>query len=311
MHAFGRLSRRWCLPLVLVVLAVGSAGCGSHGGRPAASGSSARTASQLYVSVGDSYAAGYQPTARGKGHPTSNGFAYQVVPAARQKGHDLQLVNFGCVSATTESIVDRPGCKPYNSSPGGPAYEGQPQAAAAGSFLRQHRGQVALVTVIIGGNDITPCIRTPQPVPCVAAAVQRIKTNVGPMAAALRDAAGPGVPILGLTYPDVILGLYTLPNPALQQFARLSVPAFQSVINPALKTAYEAAGEQFIDVTAATGAYGPLSPTVDAPPYGQLPEPAARVCTLTYICRYFDIHPTTEGYKLIADLVVASLPPAH
>jgi hypothetical protein len=31
---------------------------------------------------------------------------------------------------------------------------------------------------------------------------------------------------------------------------------------------------------------------------------------LTYFCQYHDIHPRTAGYKIIAELVVATLP-AH
>jgi lysophospholipase L1-like esterase len=299
--------------LVAVALTLGSvlAACGGSAVRPNPGQSSGSATSQFYVSVGDSYAAGYQPTAPRVGRPTTDGFAYQLVPSARQKGYNLQLVNFGCVSATSESIAHQPGCKPKNRSPGGPAYDNQPQADAAEAFLRQHQGRVGLVTVVIGGNDITPCIRQPQPIPCVAAAVKTIGANVGPLVQALRAAAGPNVPIVGITYPDVILGLFTLPSPALRQRAQLSVPAFKSVINPILKSAYESAGGKFVDVTAATGAYAPLTPTVNFPPYGQLPEPAAKICTLTYFCQYTDIHPTPDGHKTIASLVVAALPPAH
>ena len=51
---------------------------------------------QLYVSVGDSYASGFQPTGPGKGANTRNGFAYQVPKLAAARGYDFKLVNFGC-----------------------------------------------------------------------------------------------------------------------------------------------------------------------------------------------------------------------
>ena len=38
-----------------------------------------------YVSIGDSYAAGYQATSKEDGHTTRNGFAYQVVTAAKAR----------------------------------------------------------------------------------------------------------------------------------------------------------------------------------------------------------------------------------
>ena len=47
---------------------------------------------QLYVSVGDSYASGYQPTGVGQGRNTRNGFAYQVPAVAARRGYRLKLV---------------------------------------------------------------------------------------------------------------------------------------------------------------------------------------------------------------------------
>ena len=61
----------------------------------------------LYVSLGDSYAAGYQPTAPGVGKTTRNGFAYQVPGLAKPRGYKLKLVNFGCGGETTVSLLER------------------------------------------------------------------------------------------------------------------------------------------------------------------------------------------------------------
>ncbi len=63
-----------------------------------------------YVSLGDSYASGYQPTGVGQGRNTRNGFAYQVPAVAERRGHRLKLVNFGCAGATTTSLVSVKGC---------------------------------------------------------------------------------------------------------------------------------------------------------------------------------------------------------
>ena len=45
------------------------------------------------------------------------------------------------------------------------------------------------------------------------------------------------VRIVGITYPDVILGAYLSADPAEKRTAQLSVTAFQALINPALRTA--------------------------------------------------------------------------
>ena len=75
-----------------------------------------------------------------------------------------------------------------------------------------HRGHIGLITVSIGGNDVTACATQANPISCVATAVSGITKNVTGLAVALRSAAGPGVPLIGLTYPDVILGSYVYPK---------------------------------------------------------------------------------------------------
>ena len=92
---------------------------------------------------------------------------------------------------------------------GGPVYTNKTQTAAAEAFLRANRGKVGLITVSIGGNDVTKCVSEADATTCVAEAVKVIKTNVTKLAKRLRAAAGPNVRIVGITYPDVVLGLWT------------------------------------------------------------------------------------------------------
>lgn len=308
--------------LLLLLAACGSSSSSSAGPSPAgppAPGSipsASRTPAppptgspqQVYVSVGDSYASGYQPTAPRVGSNTRNGFAYQVVDKAKAKGYDLRLTNFGCGGATTASILDSPGCREEGLAPDANQYAPATQAVAAEQFLRDNRGRVALITVSIGGNDVTACGRAPDAVKCVSDATASIKANLNRLLRRLRDAAGPRTQIVGITYPDVILGDYLSPDPAKKRTSELSVIAFKSLINPALKAEYEAVGGRFVDVTAATGAYGPLTEMTQLAPYGQIPLPVAKVCQLTYYCEFQDIHPRTPGYSLISDLVVGTLP---
>lgn len=143
---------------------------------------------------------------------------------------------------------------------------------------------------------------------CVTAAVATIKTNVTTIAKRLRRAAGRKVRIVGTTYPDVLLGSFLNGDPASRNLAQLSVVAFRSLINPALKDAYASARGRFVDVTAASGAYIPFDQVTTLFPYGSVPVAVARVCELSYYCDFRDIHARTDGYRLIADLVAATLP---
>jgi lysophospholipase L1-like esterase len=259
-----------------------------------------------YVSVGDSYSVGLQP-----GLGATSGYTGYVA----KKAH-LTLANFGCAGATTTSIIAKVGCPnvlPHTA--GVHRYPTTTQAAAAETFLRAHRGHVGLITVSIGGNDVTACAAQANPTPCVATAVVRMERNVTTLATALRAAAGTGVPIIGLTYPDVFLGAYVYPaQPPTEGTVALaadSVSAFKAFINPALKAGYAAVHGSFVDVTAATGAYTPLTKTVTVAPYGQIPAAVARVCTLTWYCAVGNIHATKSGYTLIGRLVAARYASLH
>jgi lysophospholipase L1-like esterase len=269
---------------------------------PAAAGAKPK---QLYVSLGDSYATGYQVTPQG-GRNTRNGFAYQIPGLAKKRGYDLKLVNFGCGGESSTSLLTRVSvCA--GPGPGGRDYAGTTQIHAAEAFLRKHRDRVKLITVSIGGNDVTACARAADPIACVGTAVQTIEKNVTEIAKRLRKAAGKKARIVGITYPDVILGQWVGEN-ANQDLARLSVVAFKQFINPTLTKAYEAAGGRLVDVTATTGAYGSLDELVELPSGTMVPEPVAKVCELTYYCEFRDIHARTSGYRIIAKLVANTLP---
>ncbi len=306
-----------------------AAACSSAGGSapssppasssdPPSSGSSATvapspqpsiaSAHQIYVSVGDSYAAGYQPTGQGTGHTTRHGFAYQVVTDAQAKGYRFRLVNFGCAGATTASVLQQKGCARQRLGPGAPTYPKLTQAVAAEQYLRQHRGRVGLITVSLGGNDVTACQHASDPTSCVTGALSEIQKNVTTLVTRLRAAAGPKARIVGTTYPDVLLGLALSNSKPKQQLATASQFAFRALINPTLQQAYQAGDGSFADVTAATGGYGSMTKMTSLKPYGRIPVPVATICRLTYFCQYGDIHPRTAGYAAIAQLVVGKLP---
>jgi hypothetical protein len=137
-----------------------------------------------------------------------------------------------------------------------------------------------------------------------ASAVGDIEASLAEMLSRLRAAAGPDATIVGLTYPDVILGAWAEGDEGARQLAELSVIVFRDFINPTLADAYAAIDAEFVDVTEATDADVPLDRTTELEPCGEVPVAVARVCELTWCCELADIHPRSEGYAVIADLVV-------
>ncbi len=265
----------------------------------------APTAHPYYLSLGDSYAIGYQP---GKGATTG----YTGYVADRLA---LHLENFGCGGATTTSLLQSSGCVDPAGQDAAP-YSGITQEQAVLAFIAAHPKAVKLVTISIGGNDFDSCSTAA----CVEAAMPTMGTNLksllGSLKTALAQASDAHATIIGLTYPDVDLGLYVYPahpaSAANLALAKTSILAFDSLINPTLSGAYHSvAGSSFVDVTSAP--YGaathgddtPLTRTEEVAPYGHLPVAVAEVCQLTYFCTQGNIHAHTTGYDFIGSLVVA------
>jgi lysophospholipase L1-like esterase len=267
---------------------------------------------ELYVSIGDSYAAGYRPAAAQEDGDRS-GFAYVVADRLAADGRPVKLVNFGCSGTTSDGVLRSPGCDPAALGPDATPYPGTPQVDAAEAFLRQHRDRVRLITVVVGGNDVQKCLKIPGrrriegDSECVKRATATLGTNLARIAAGIRAAAGDGVPVVGLTYPDVYLATALSGTPQDDSLAQATIVMFRDQVNPVLRRAYAAAGASFVDVTDATGAYRPFSETAVSVPYGEIPVPIAEVCRLTYACSLDDVHPTPAGHALIAELVLHAL----
>lgn len=258
-----------------------------------------------YLSLGDSYSIGYQPGLGG-----TAGYTGYVAGKL-----DLTPENFGCGGATSSSIIDAKGC-------GDPAsqdavrYSGITQEQAALDFIADHKGAVRLVTVSIGGNDFDGCSTAP----CVKSAMPSMESNIKSLAnsleKALAKASDTDARIIGLTYPDVDLGLYVYPHQpptsASVTQARSSILAFDDLINLTLKKSYLSVSRtSFVDVTSAPylkatrGDDTSLSLTEMLAPYGAIPVAVAEVCQLTYFCSQGNIHADTQGYAFIGSLVVA------
>jgi len=283
----------------------------SHAGAP--------KATTYYVSLGDSYSVGYQPSPVPAATSGYTGFV-----ASKLK---MTLENFGCGGATTDSILTFTGVCGVDAF-GPPAAfnqgvipSGESQVQAADDFITAHAGHIGLITVSIGGNDVTPCAAASPTnlvngqstaLGCVAVGVAAITANVTTLVNDLHAAAGSGVPIVGLTYPDVLLGLWVFPtfpaSAANMSLASQSTVAVSLLINPALKTAYTSVtGGKFVDVTAATGAYLSFSKKANVKPFGKIPKAVAQVCKYTWYCSLGNIHAKTIGYTEIGKLIKKAL----
>jgi lysophospholipase L1-like esterase len=296
--------------LLLVVVGLGLLAVIAAPGVARAGARASTGTPKYYVSLGDSYSVGYQPA------PIPGATAgYTALVAQKLK---MTLVNFGCGGATTDSILTFNGVcgggqyGPPAATDAGPVPSGDTQEQAAVAFITAHTSQIGLITVSIGGNDVTACTNAASPISCVEAATTAIKTNVTALVGDLSAAAGPSVPIVGLTYPDILLGLWVFPtfppSSANQTLAQESVEAFDFLINPTLQTAYTSVPQgKFVDVTKATGAYTPLTKLKKLAPYGKIPKAVAEVCKLTWYCSLGNIHAKTIGYDGIGKLIVKAV----
>jgi lysophospholipase L1-like esterase len=247
--------------------------------------------SGYYVSLGDSYAAGISGVS-GSSSSDVGGYATQVVTDLAPN-HELTLENFGCSGASTTSMMTIVGCSNYIDYPGSVTYPTMTQLAAAISFIDAHRGQIGLITITIGGNDLIQ-----------GATYASIAANIAKISKQLRAAAGESVPIIGLSYPDPDLAEW-LSGPSGVAIAEASVTTFQQVLYPAWEAAYASSNATFVDIAAATGAYTPFTQLVNDPTYGEIPYAVSQLCMLTGDCaNNVNVHPTPAGYTLIAQQIV-------
>lgn len=300
MNGIRRIAGRMATATLLAVLLL--AGC--SGTTTPAPGTPAQAENTTgYVSLGDSYAAGYQPAPTG----STDGFAQQIAARSQATGIPLTLLNFGCPGATSSAVVQDRGCASAGSVPDRQQYPGTTQLAAALDTMRSREGGIGLVTVSVGGNDILPCLDTADPVACAQSLAPTIQQHVTEILSQVRQVIGPEVPIVGITYPDVYVKDLDSTDPTARARAQTSVQVFREVLNPTLSAAYAAADAGFVDVTADSGAYRPADDVVTTTDGQTMPAAVAAVCQYTHYCSSGDIHPTTAGYSFIADKILALL----
>lgn len=254
---------------------------------------SAAPASSYYLSLGDSLAAGWQPTpAHPRGQVTSQGYANDLWRAEQAHHRDLQLVKLGCPGETTGTMLHGGICH----------YAQGSQEAAAVAFIEAHRRAMAFVTVDIGANDVDGCApNATVNLKCVETGLHAIQTQLPQIMAPLRKAGGPGLRIVGMNLYDPFLAYYLL-GPSGRSVATLSVKLLGSVDN-LLAAGFASVGAPTANVTQAFDS-DDLTGTTSLAGHGTVPVAVARLCTLTWMCVGApygpNIHANDRGYRLIA-----------
>lgn len=261
-------------------------------------GKSDEHAPVYFVSLGDSLSVGEQPGPDGVGRPTAEGYADQLYGIAKAWYPNLRLVKFGCMGATTTTLL---------SGGGRCTYEEGSQLAQAVEFLHAHGKFVVFVTIDIGINDFT-CQDAPA---CVPPGLATIGTNLPKILEQLRAAAGASTPIVGMTYYDPLLGLWLAGRTG---DAMLSAQLF-ALINGTLKGIYAGAAMPVADVEATFLTQDFVTPVTLPPPFPALTVPVnvARICEWTWICvpppQGPNNHANAFGYGAIAQTFATILEP--
>ncbi|MCR6491529.1 SGNH/GDSL hydrolase family protein [Cellulomonas sp. P24] len=245
-----------------------------------------------YLSLGDSLAYGYQPNLVAAGDLDPTHYVSYAEDYARLDRH-LTLVNYGCPGETTATLLTG-GC-PWPSTALHDSYgAATSQLAAATAFLTAHRGQVSLVTIDIGSNDLLALVGQCQTTAtsataleaCLAAGlpatISTIATNYATLLGTIKTLA-----------PSATIVMFNLYNPM-----ALTLPGSDQlvgVVNQALAGIAANAGARVADAFKAINVKA--DSTVEK----------ASVCLLTWECTsYKNVHPTTLGYDALTwALVVA------
>lgn len=238
---------------------------------------------RLYVALGDSLAAGYQP-----GGSELRDSAYPALAANRLAGDgaDLRLENLGCSGETTTSLLEGGKCDFTEGS----------QIEQAEKVLADAKGEVGLVTIDIGGNDLLACVRGGATIDtaCVDRGVATVRRNLPTILERLTKAAGDGVPVLVLGYynPWVAAKAVDQPIKGVEEAAN-----GYAALSDAIEKAAKGAGATFVGLDEAFATNDTTPTTLGG---RTVPENAARVCTLTNLCSARDIHFSDEGAATVA-----------
>jgi lysophospholipase L1-like esterase len=257
---------------------------------------SSETAPALaYISLGDSLSRGVQPdpaVTLKDGYPRvlAASLAQDLKPKAT-------LIEAGCGGATTLSLIEGgQKCEPDTPIPYANQDAASSQLAWAVGALKARGTKPTLLTLDIGGNDLTTCVNPSESAvkDCLDTLIPKLKTNWATIARELRSAAGPRTVLAVSTTYDPILAYIRLQGgknaAAAREFHHLMVKR----INPAMKRIFALKGFQIADLAYAMHENGSIKD-------GHARAVNA-VCALTWACNRADIHLNDEGYQVAASV---------
>jgi lysophospholipase L1-like esterase len=260
-------------------------------------------AARYYVALGDSLAQGMQPDAEGLTVDTDDGYVDDIGAWAVHRIPTLQVIKLGCGGDTTTSLLTGKG----NDAAAKALHcdrQGGSQLAAAVSFLKSHHhaGEVPLITIDIGANDVDGCVTATNLSACLAAGLNTIKVNTPKILNTLRKAAPKGTKLVAMNLYDPVLGGYFAPTTDPLHGLALASPALTQSVNATIGAASTGAGFKVADV-------GTAFHTTDTSPVtweGQtIPTNVAYVCSWTWACQTPpsgpNIHANRNGYQVIAN----------
>jgi lysophospholipase L1-like esterase len=277
-----------------------------------AGGAAASTSPRYLLAVGDSLAAGYEPTDGVSLPPVDqvSGFRDQGYPGsyaadlATMRG--LSFVDLGCPGETTSSMLATP-AQPLC----GELYEAEfgvaSQISAAETFLSRHPGRVALVTIDVGANDLDRCVsalkvNTSCLASADAAAVKNLVRILTSLVAAVHR-FDPGARVVGMNYYDPFLAFEFSPGGVKGDELALGSAVATNAFNAELTATFNKFGVAVAGVASAFRVDS-LTPIVRFDGKN-LPEDVALTCQLTWMCPSVagvvpSIHPNKAGYRTIA-----------
>jgi lysophospholipase L1-like esterase len=270
------------MPLVLAtlgLLASVTVGLTSLAGSPTTA-QAATTPVEYDVAMGDSLAAGTGASS------TADDYVSLVYQHELARHPGLQLENLGCGGATTASVIHGPGC----------SYTTGTQLGDAEAFLRSHPGQVEMLTIDIGANDVDGCIGSSGiNTSCLQTGLSQITTNLPLILSGLR-AADPTLAVYGMDYYDPFLSEW-LTGASGQTLAQESETGAVA-LNDELGQIYSANKATMADPATLfqtanftlTGSYNGTT----------VPENVALICAWTWMCSENDIHANDEGHAELA-----------
>lgn len=257
---------------------------------------------RVHLALGDSVAAGTQAP---DGF-TDDGYVDVLYQRVRGPLGLTDLVNLACPGDDTGEFLDGNDttfsptgslCYGDVTAPGFD-FEADSQLAAALAYLGSNPGDVALITITIGANDVLGCQSNPATCTFPQGAFASIGANLPQIVGTLRAAVGPEVPIVAMNYYNPNQALYFTGGQAALDETNL----LTTLGNGLLEQIYGIFDVSVADVASAFGTFDDRTNVI--------PRSVMLTCRYTAMCQRVDgqltiadapdIHPTDIGYRRIA-----------